>query len=108
MAAGELDRCAISKCTPWLRGLASHLAQPLRLQVVDGVVGVVAVGQMRHDRAQPDRLVGRRVAQCGQHRRGTRRRSTPLRLSPVSTLTVTLAVTPVSLAAASSSLQLPR
>ena len=85
------------------RPAARISVKPLRLQVVDRVIRVVAVGQVRHD-----------ARATGWRRRRPRRRSvasidgysaglTPLRLSPVSTLTVTSAVTPVSLAAASSS-----
>ena len=50
-------------------GLGPHVAQPLCLKVVEGVVRVVAVHQVRHDAAQPDRVVGLRAAQRGQHRR---------------------------------------
>ncbi len=43
-------------------GLRQHVVQPLCLKVVDGVTGVVAVHQVRHDAAQPDRVVGLRAS----------------------------------------------
>ncbi len=74
IAARRVGQVRDLEVHPLVAGLVAHVGKPPRLKVVDGVVGVVAVRQMRHDAAQPDRLVGRGAAQRRQHRRDSRRR----------------------------------
>ena len=46
-----------------------HGGQPLRLQVVESVLGIIAVHQMRHDPVHPHRVLGLGSEQRGEHRR---------------------------------------
>ena len=74
-----------------IAGLRQHVGQPLRLQVVDRVVRVVAVHQMAHHPAQPDRALGLGPPHAASMA-GYSAAPTPLRFSPVSSLMVTVAV----------------
>ena len=72
-AEGELLRCTSSYCIPWSRAWAQHLFEPLRLNVVEWMVGDVTVHQVRHEATQRERPVGQSALDCGQHRRILRR-----------------------------------
>ena len=38
--------------------LGKHFGEPLPLSIIEGVLGLVATGQMRHDAPDPDRITG--------------------------------------------------
>ena len=54
---------------PPTAGLGEHRSESLRLQVVERMIRFIATGQVGHDAANPDRIVGDRARQRGQHRR---------------------------------------
>ena len=62
--SGALSRSA----DPPIPSLAEHVGKPLRLKIVERMVGVVTVHQVRHDAAEPDGTSDW-PAQRGQHSR---------------------------------------